>query len=157
MHTEDRRPTSVFSLYWQPSWMAYFPAFIASKYFDLWNHHIVPQIKWQADFQKKDQEPQKCVPFVVSTPNNMKKRFVETVPEISQRNSKLPSDLKSRTSNLILTCIFSAGFLLYAMLCTSVACSQNSDVEELMFVSEPNALLTNQNFCFKRDYDGERI
>ena len=59
-----------------------------------------------------------------------------------------------RTSNLILTCIFSAGFLLDTMLCTSVACSQNSDVEELMFVSEPNALLTNQNFCFKRDYDG---
>ena len=45
--TEDGRSTSVFLLYWQLSqgWMADFPAFIASKSFDLWNHHI-PQMKW---------------------------------------------------------------------------------------------------------------
>ena len=45
--TEDRRSTSVFSLYWQLSQgqMADFPAFIASRSFDLWNHHK-PQIKW---------------------------------------------------------------------------------------------------------------
>ena len=45
--TKDRRSTSVCSLYGQLSqgWMANFPAFIASKSFDLWNHHI-PQMKW---------------------------------------------------------------------------------------------------------------
>ena len=45
--TEDGRSTTVFSLYWQLSQgrMADFPAFIASKSFDLWNHHI-PQMKW---------------------------------------------------------------------------------------------------------------
>ena len=44
---EDGRSMSVFSLYWQLSLgrMANFPAFIDSKSFDLWNHHI-PQIKW---------------------------------------------------------------------------------------------------------------
>ena len=36
---------SVFSLYWPWPWMADFPAFIASKSFDLWNYHI-PQMKW---------------------------------------------------------------------------------------------------------------
>ena len=38
---------SVFLIYWQLSQgqMANFSAFIASKSFDLWNHHI-PQIKW---------------------------------------------------------------------------------------------------------------
>ena len=42
--TEDGRSTSVFLLWWQLSqgWMANFPAFIASKFFDLWN---IPQIK----------------------------------------------------------------------------------------------------------------
>ena len=40
--TEDGRSTSIFLLYWQLSQrrLASFPAFIASKYFDLWNHHI---------------------------------------------------------------------------------------------------------------------
>ena len=44
---DDGRSMSVFSLYWQLSLgrMANFPAFIASKSFDLWNHHI-PQMKW---------------------------------------------------------------------------------------------------------------
>ena len=38
---------SVFSVYWQPSQgrMANFPAFIASKSVDIWNHHI-PQMKF---------------------------------------------------------------------------------------------------------------
>ena len=45
--TEDGRSTSIFLLYGQLSqgWMANFPAFIVSKSFGLWNHHI-PQIKW---------------------------------------------------------------------------------------------------------------
>ena len=45
--TGDGRSTSVFSLYGQISQgqMANFPAFIASKSFDQWNHHI-PQMKW---------------------------------------------------------------------------------------------------------------
>jgi hypothetical protein len=45
--TEDGRSTSVFSLYWQNSQgrMVDFPAFIASNFFDLWNHHI-PEMKW---------------------------------------------------------------------------------------------------------------
>ena len=45
--TEDARSTRVFLLYGQLSQgrMADFPAFIASKSFDLWNHHI-PQMKW---------------------------------------------------------------------------------------------------------------
>ena len=40
--TEDGKSTSVFSLYWQTSQglMANFPAFIASKSFELWNHLI---------------------------------------------------------------------------------------------------------------------
>ena len=44
---EDGRSTSVCSLYGQLSQdrMTNFPAFIASKSFDLWNHHI-PQMKW---------------------------------------------------------------------------------------------------------------
>ena len=44
---EDGRSSSVFSLYWQisQSQMANFLVFIASKSFDLWNHHI-PQMKW---------------------------------------------------------------------------------------------------------------
>ena len=46
--TEDGRSMSVFSLYSQLSQgrMAYFPAFIASKSFDLWNHHIGMYLKW---------------------------------------------------------------------------------------------------------------
>ena len=45
--TEDKRSASVFSLYGQISqgWMANFPAFIASKSFDLWNLDI-SQMKW---------------------------------------------------------------------------------------------------------------
>ena len=41
-HTEDGRSMSVFLLYGQLSQgrMVDFPAFIASKSFDLWNHHI---------------------------------------------------------------------------------------------------------------------
>ena len=47
LNTEDGRSTSVCSLYGQLSQgrMDDFPAFIASKSFDLWNQHI-PQIKW---------------------------------------------------------------------------------------------------------------
>ena len=46
-YMEDGRSISVFLVYWQHSQgrMANFPAFIASKSFDLWKHHI-PQIKW---------------------------------------------------------------------------------------------------------------
>ena len=42
LYTEDGRSMSVCSLYGQLSqgWMADFPAFIASKSFDLWNHYI---------------------------------------------------------------------------------------------------------------------
>jgi hypothetical protein len=42
LFTEDERSMSVFLVYWQlsQSQMANFPAFIASKSFDLSNHHI---------------------------------------------------------------------------------------------------------------------
>ena len=45
--TEDRRSTSLCLLYGQLTQgrMANFPAFIASKSFGLWNHHIA-QMKW---------------------------------------------------------------------------------------------------------------
>ena len=47
VYTEDGRSTSVFLLYGQirQGQMANFLAFIASKSFHLWNHHI-PQMKW---------------------------------------------------------------------------------------------------------------